>query len=49
MQPQSAILPSDKLALSNLPYDEYVAQFGQLFTVRFDVREEIIHAVFGIK
>ena len=34
------------LTLSSLPYEEYVSEFGRLFTDGFDVQDEIAEAVF---
>ena len=36
------------LTLSCLPYEEYVSEFGRLFTDGFDVQDEIAEAVFDI-
>ena len=35
-----------KPTLSSLPYEEYVSEFGRLFTDGFDVQDEIAEAVF---
>ena len=34
------------ITLSSLPYEEYVSEFGRLFTDGFDVQDEIAEAVF---
>ena len=36
------------VTLSSLPYEEYVSEFGRLFTEGFDVQDEIAEAVFDI-
>ena len=33
------------LTLSSLPYEEYVSEFGRLFTDGFDVQDEIAEAI----
>ena len=36
------------VTLSSLPYEEYVSEFGRLFTEGFDVQDEIAEAVFDV-
>ena len=40
---------SKLITLSSLPYEEYVSEFGRLFTDGFDVQDEIAEAVFDIR
>ena len=39
-------LTMSTITLSSLPYEEFVSEFGRLFTDGFDVQDEIAEAVF---